>query len=82
MAISLQIKFLEVKYYHLTFSQAPICASGRTRCSNSAFERRRSVSGIRRQTSGGNLVHALQEVLRRRRGSIVVVHGILRRNWV
>lgn len=66
----------------LTLNYPSIGASRRAGSADTALQRRCSVGRIRRHTSGGNLVHALKKILRRRRRSIVVVHRVLRRGRI
>lgn len=66
----------------LTLNYPSIGASRRTGGADAALQRRCSVGRIRRHTSGGNLVHALKKILRRRGRSIVVVHGVLGRGRI
>lgn len=66
----------------LTLNYPSISASWRAGSADTALQRRCSVGRIRRHTSGGNLVHALKKILRRRGRPIVVVHGVLRRGRI
>lgn len=76
------IKISIIMHLVLTFNQASISTPGRTSSSDSALERGSSVGRIWRKATRGYLVHALQQILWRWRGPVVVVDGVLRRGRI